>query len=1146
MKYFSSKYLVLLFLIPTYIFVSAQSEPGFIKINLAPNGSIPAWLVNGPFEQGTTGFGVPSDVDNIDEINNEPYFGKKEESKLVEGNEAEWILQSINENYFLDLNSTLDWRYPGPIVEKEWMAKAGYAITYLYSEEAQKLKLLFGSNSAAKILLNGEVLYKFENTRNAVADKDTIQLSLDSGLNKLLIKTGNSHQNYTIAFFTPIKYEWGFYNRLIDYAGNTPQGIIIFIPDKDVKLQSRIESTFYYKEINSELRQRFDLYLNSPYEEIYDGEVKLTGENIDETIQLKSIQMGLNRIEVYLPAIDAETKINAQININGDEFETNFVLHPREKYELHMMLLTHMDIGYTNIQPIVKERHLGVLDDVIEMCGKDDNFKWTIETTWMLQQYELARTQEKFNKLIELIISGRISVSPIYANPFTGWISKEEMVRSFDVANYYAENYNLNYSGAVYNDVPGESFMLPSVLKEMCVGFLANGFNEIYTDYTLQRNLPKAFIWEGSDSSRVILYRNETYIEGKSYGLTHDNFVIEHRLWSRLNKLKATKNDFNQILMNNAFTDNAGIAHGQYQAALKWNEEYAYPKFVISNLSEFAEIFIEKNKDKLQVFRGDLTSPWDINYQGEAKLFKKYRWTQHNVLSAEKISSLSTRLNENNLSFSKEIENIYESMMYFSGHGSGLEYGYGSPEDNKLAVEYREDYVQSSYLGTKELLEKGIYRLVKAEESFEGPGVVVFNPLSWQHDQVITVNFPKERKLNYSVKDLSTNKILPSTWSGHSLIFIADSLPSFGFKKYRLFESASAESNADIILREEEANIENEYYRIIVDWQSKKVKNIISKSNSKDIIDHSNQLGFNIPLVERFQIGENFFSIDTVQSECEVINKSPAYEELKITRKNHLFEETKYTLYKGINRIEITQKLNLSYLNQTNTIEEYGVALPVNINPQNYKVELLGGFADPSQDIMEGNQSDAFSIRRVVAVHSDDESIYIALKDSRVVKLIGSEDGDKTLLLSLFNNFPEDWNRNELNEGVLELSYSIMYDNTALNYSKATRFGWEVNTDPVIRNSWFRSMPATESYLNIDNPNIILLTIKSKNDDYQLQLANVSPKIEESCNIKSDFFIKNVYTVTTDMVNKKETNNTIFLSFKPNELKTIIVKDPKY
>jgi Glycosyl hydrolases family 38 N-terminal domain len=1145
LKYSTIKYFVVFLFITSYNYVSAQIGDGYINIELTENGSIPIWLVNGPFEQGTTGFGIPSDTDNIDEQNNEPYFGKIEVSDIVAGNEAKWILQSINENNFLDLNSTLDWRYPGAIVEKEWMAKAGYAFTYIYSEEGQKVKLLFGSNSSAKIILNGEQLYKSENTRNALADQDTIVLSLNSGLNKLLVKTGNSHQNYTISFFTVIKYEWGFYNRLIDEYGNVPEGVTLFLPDRDVKFQSRVESTFYFKDIDSKLHQRFDLFLNSPYTDIYNGEIKLTSENINESFRLSKIRTGLNRFELYLPAIDTETQINAQINIYGDTFETKYILHPQEKYELHMMLLTHMDIGYTNIQPVVIERHLNVIDDVIEMCENDEKFKWTLETTWMLQQYELARPHEIFVKLIDLIKSGRIAVSPIYTNPFTGWIGKEEMIRSFDLAKYYAKKYNLKYYGAVYDDVPGESFMLPSVLKDIGVGFLANGFNEIYTDYTLQRNLPKAFIWEGSDSSKVISYRNETYVEGKSFGLTHDNYVIEHRLWSRLNKLIATRNDFNPILMNTAFTDNAGIAQGQYQAALKWNEEYAYPKFVISNLSEFAKVFIAKYKDGLEIIRGDLTSPWDINYQGEAKLFKKYRWAQHNILSAEKLSSLNTLLNKKNVSFTNEIDNVYESMLNFSAHGSGLEFGYGSPEDNRLAVEYREDYVQSAYLGTKGLLEKGIYRLTKSEESFEGPGIVVFNPLSWYHDQAIKVNFPKEGNLNYSIKDLATNTTLPSAWSGHSLIFIADSLPSFGYKKYRLFDAASAETKPSDFVTGLDLSIENEYYKIEIDKRSQNIKSILSKTNSKDIIDHSNKLGFNIPLVEKFQIGDNFSSIDSVQSDYLINHNTPVYEELLLTRKNHLFEETKYTLYKKINRIDISQKLNLSTLSQTSTIEEYAVALPVNINPANYKVEILGGFADPSKDIMRGNQSDAFSIRRVVAIYNDMESFYIALKDSRVVKFIRSEDGHKTLLISIYNNFPESWNRNEINEGYFDISYSIMHDDNTIDYSLANRFGWEVNTEPVIRNSWFKSEPTSESYLSIDNPNIMLLTVKNTHDSYQLQLLNVNPVYEESCTIKSDLFIKNMYTVSSDIVNKKQYNNEIFVSLKPNELRSIIFKNPK-
>ena len=73
----------------------------------------------------------------------------------------------------------------------------------------------------------------------------------------------------------------------------------------------------------------------------------------------------------------------------------------------------------------------------------------------------------------------------------------------------------------------------------------------------------------------------------------------------------------------------------------------------------------------------------------------------------------------------------------------------------------------------------------------------------------------------------------------------------------------------------------------------------------------------------------------------------------------------------------------------------------------------------------------------------------------------------------------------------------------------------------------------------------MLLTVRSEDGDYQLQLVNVNPETEESCRIKSDFLIKNMYTVSSDMINNEEYDNEIFVSLKPNELKMILIRDPK-
>ncbi len=284
-----------------------------------------------------------------------------------------------------------------------------------------------------------------------------------------------------------------------------------------------------------------------------------------------------------------------------------------------------------------------------------------------------------------------MALSPIYTNPFTGWVSEEEMLRSFDKALDYRNKYGIGFNAAVYNDVPGQSWFLPQALSKLGVNFLAEGINEFYSDYKLQRSLPKIFKWEAADGSRIVTYLNEAYNEGRSFGLeSNDLFAVEQRIWERISKLEARDYPLDIVLINTSFSDNSILAAHQYTLAMKWNELYDYPKFISSDVDRFAyEVEKSKEYDKLPVLKGDWTSNWDIFYQGEFERNKKYRWNQHQLLSAEKLSTLSNLLDSNKRPMNDELSWAYQRMLQFSGHGSGLEFGYGSPEENRLTMEYR-------------------------------------------------------------------------------------------------------------------------------------------------------------------------------------------------------------------------------------------------------------------------------------------------------------------------------------------------------------------------------------------------------------------------------------------------------------------------
>jgi len=1116
------------------------------KIPLTKEGFIPAWLVVGPFEQPLTGFGVPADSDVINEKSIKPFWGKKEKSNHIKDENAEWLPQSVSSSGFLDFNNTLRWQLPGEVPEKIWYAITGYAAAYIESPADQKAILTFGSNSFGKIFVNGQEVYSVQQSRNAKIDNDTIKINLKKGENLILVKTGNSNQNHALAFFEMIKWEWGFYLKLLGENGKPLENVTATFEDTRA-FQFKVVSTFFFKKFKEELNQRFDIEITSPYSERIPAKFELEIDNKKYSFQLDSIPFGLSRHQIFLHEIKADKKVNAVLSTKYGNVEQEISLYKQPHYQLHVMMLAHTDIGYTHPQPVVKELHSNTLDEVVEMCNEYPDFNWTIETLWQLEQYEESRSPEQFQKIIKLIKEGRVAASPLYSNPFTGWVGEEEMIRSLFKAKEYKEKYGLEYSAAVYNDVPGQAWFIPQVLKNAGVNFLAEGINEFFNNYSFQKSLPKAFWWEGFDSSRIITYLNEAYNEGSSYGLEgRGNFAVQQRMWEKLNKLSERGYNYELVLVNTAFGDNSIVPKDQFLAMQEWNKEFEYPKFISSNVSRFGEEFYKKYKDSLPVLKGDWTSNWDIFYQGEFERMKKERWVQHNLLSAEKLATLTWLLDDTKSPLSDYVDLAYRLILNFSGHGSGLEYGYGSPADNFTTMEYRESYAHDAYLKTEEVLERSIYRITKPEESFEGEGIIVFNTLSWERDIPVEFQFPFENSPLYEIIDLTTNEKVSSYREGYKQIFIASDLPSFGFKKYRLRQVSVKDKSDNTELKISDDSIENQFYKISFNKSLNKIESIIDKKSNKELLDKNSKYGFNQPLVERFQKNENYAQLNFANQKIEIKNETPVRLVLQIIRENELFEKTEYVLWNNIDRVDIQHNVNPEKFVAPEVIEDYGLAFPFAINDQNIKIEILGGFVDPEKDKLPGSSDDGFSIRRTAAIYNDEQTISLSSLDSRVFKLREDESGTgKVLIINPINNFPLDWNRHEKNEGKITFRFSFTSQPGKFSAPAVSRFGWELNTPSVVRKSWYRSEPSSESYLNIDNENIILNTILPSPGDnsFCLRLMNLNPDKKEAGVITSILF-KNMEafyaTYLGESIKPAEVeNDSLKVELNPNEIATI-------
>lgn len=1137
-----------LFFILTVLQVHGQTKLLEKEFLLSSNGVIPTWLVAGPFEQPTFGFGNPSDADKIGEKTIAPYEGKVENGAMTADDKVSWSPLSVDKKNFIDFNNSIGWYLPGRRVEKIWEAKAGYACTYIISGREQNAVLLFGSNSSAKIFLNHKQVYSYEQNRNAVPDNDTVHISLNKGKNILLVKVGNSNSNLTFGFFGELLWQWGFYARILNSDYKRLNDCSIEVPVKDTPGSFDITSTFFFKKESGSLKQRFDLIINSRSSSAVNGNLKITAGSKDYEFNISNVVFGRSRHEIFLPELSSDMTAECTLSLNGKELKKEIKLLHQKHYAVHLVMLSHTDIGYTNPQPIVKELHCETIDSVLSLCKIYPDFKWTIETVWQMDQYEHSRPKKMFMALINYIKEGRISVSPIYSNPFTGRISEEEMIQSLALAERYKKEFGIKFNAAVYDDVPGQSWFVPEVLHNIGVKFLADGVNEVYNDYKLQKNLPKAFNWEGPDGSKITAYLDEAYNEGRSYGLEKGNKAIEDRLWNRINKLRDWGYPYDMILLISAYMDNVGVPTDQYLAAKKWDKEYEYPKIVISNLDDFAGQFVSKYEKSLPVLKGDMTSPWDIVSQGEFERNKKNRWIQHQMPSSQKLLTIDWLINRREMPFANEAGQAYKSLLEFDGHGSGLEYGYGSPQENKITMEFRGHDVDDAFFKTEELLEKSIYRITKPEESFEGEGIFVFNPLSWKRDAPVKIEFPENQTQHYKIIDLATGKEVPSYREGYKLFFIARDVPSLGFKKFRLIPIIKAEANRTDNLKYADDFIENNFYKISFDAKTGSINSIIDKKKGREIITVNDELPFNKPLVEIFQDKQSFKPI-TLNASASVIDESPLRIILRINWHDSLFQSTDVTLWNNLDRIDLSYKLNLEALKYPSKFEEYGVAFPFSVNDHNNVIEILGGFADPLKDMLPGVDRNAFSIRRSVVQYNQSHTVYWAAVDNRVIRFRKiTADTSGVLISNVVNNFPKDWNRNEVNKGTLLLRFSFTDQAGTFNPEFTSKFGWDVNTSLLVRRSWYRSNPSSGSYIAIDNGNIQLLDMipHPSAGSVLLRLKNVNNLKKEKADVSSSLFkggeafVSDYFGHEHNAVNGSADNFKIELN--PNEVLTVTVK----
>ena len=186
--------------------------------------------------------------------------------------------------------------------------------------------------------------------------------------------------------------------------------------------------------------------------------------------------------------------------------------------EVIVVFKTHFDIGYTDWADNVSYNYShGMVTGALEIIEKSkqlsesQQFKWTV-AGWPMKEM-LAKSKPEVKQRIEKAIKeGNFQ---IHGMPFTFETEAcdlEPLVRSLEYSSKISRDAGLSLPiDAKQTDVPGHSWILPTILTNAGIKFLHIGCNAA----SKSPDVPLLFWWEGPDKSRLM-----TMYFGPYYGTT--------------------------------------------------------------------------------------------------------------------------------------------------------------------------------------------------------------------------------------------------------------------------------------------------------------------------------------------------------------------------------------------------------------------------------------------------------------------------------------------------------------------------------------------------------------------------------------------------------------------------------------------------
>jgi alpha-mannosidase len=338
---------------------------------------------------------------------------------------------------------------------------------------------------------------------------------------------------------------------------------------------------------------------------------------------------------------------------------------------------------------------------------------------------------------------------------------------------------------------------------------------------------------------------------------------------------------------------------------------------------------------------------------------------------------------------------------------------------------------------------------------------------------------------------------------GFNLAFVADNVPSLGYKTYRIVPAASSSvPQSSLVITGN--SIENRFFKVALNPQTGSVTSIYDKELGMELVDKNAPHQVNQQITRWVKTGkEESPTVATIRKG----QSGPVYASLVVSTSGAGCPQVtqEIILYDKIKRVDFSNRV----LKDMTPTQEIYFAFPFKMENPDFRFEGPLSVIKPLRDQFPGSNSNYYSVQHWADVSDGKTGITLSPVDAHLVMFGGLNSVETSQAhhgvdsptfgapyitelkkghmysFVMNNNFQTNMPPTQL--GDVLFRYSVTSHKGNWIEGRPRDFGWAASNPlipvPVRRNS-MGNLPESLSFCQVDKPNVILMTLK-KAEDYE-------------------------------------------------------------